>query len=47
MLNGYRVESELNDVLQSGYYESPLGYDNVDWFINEVIRIKNNMTVCF
>ena len=25
MVNGYRVESELNDVLQSGYYESPLG----------------------
>ena len=44
MLNGYRVESELNDVLQSGYYESPLVYDNVDWFVNEVIKLEIKMT---
>ena len=31
--------SELEDVLESGFYESPLGYDNVDWFAKEV---KNN-----
>ena len=30
MLNGFKIISELDDVLQSGYYESPLGYDNVD-----------------
>ena len=24
-LNGYRIESELEDVSQSGYYKSPLG----------------------
>ena len=40
MLNGYRVKSQLNDVLQGGYYESPLGYDNVDWFVNEVKKFK-------
>ena len=28
VLNGYYIISELNDVLESGYYESPLGYDN-------------------
>ena len=25
VLKGYHIESELNDILQSGYYESPLG----------------------
>ena len=40
VLNGYRIESALEDVLQSGYYKSPLRYDNVDWFVNEVIKIK-------
>ena len=25
--NGYCIKSELNDVLQSGYYKSPLGYE--------------------
>ena len=33
--------SELNDVLQSGYYESPLGYDTVDLFVDEVIKLEN------
>ena len=33
----------MNDVLKSGYYESPLGYDNVDWFDNEVIKLENKM----
>ena len=28
--NGYYIISELEDVLESGYYESPLGYNNVD-----------------
>ena len=41
--NGSYVDSELNDVLQSGYYESPLGYDNVDWFADEVIGLGNIM----
>ena len=40
MLNGYRIESELEDVLKSEYYKSPLGYNNVDWFVNEVIKIR-------
>ena len=40
VLNGYNIISELNDVLESGYYESPLGYDNVDWFVQEVIKLE-------
>ena len=30
------IKSELNDILQSDYYESLLGYNDVDWFVNEV-----------
>ena len=44
---GYRIEPELEDVLQSGYYKSPLGYDNVDWFVNEVIKLENKMAFSF
>ena len=36
VLNGYYIISELEDVLGSGYYESPLGYNNVDWYVNQV-----------
>ena len=32
--------SELENVLKSGYYKSPLGYDNVDWFMDEVIKLE-------
>ena len=38
--NGYYIVSELNDILQSGYYHSPLGYKNVDWFVNETNKIR-------
>ena len=47
VLNGYYIISELNDVLESGYYESPLGYDNVEWFVKEVIKLENKMAVYF
>ena len=30
---------ELNDILQSGYHESALWYDNVDWCVNEVKKM--------
>ena len=38
--NGYYIVSVLHDVLESGYYESPLGYDIVDWFGNEITKKK-------
>ena len=47
VLGGYRIESELEDVLQCGYYKSPLGYNNVDWFVNEVIKLENRMAFYF
>ena len=34
----------MNDVLESGYYEYPLEYDNVDWFVKEVIKLASKMT---
>ena len=47
VLNGYHKESELNDFLQSGFYESPVGSYNVDWFVNEVLKLENKMTFHF
>ena len=41
------MKSELNDVLQSGYYGSPLGCNNVAWFVDEVIRLEIIMAFCF
>ena len=40
VVNGIYKVSEVNDVLQSGYYESPLAYKNVVWFVNEVITLE-------
>ena len=47
VLNGYHIVSELEDVLKSDYYKSPLGYDNVDWFVDEVIKLEKRMAVYF
>ena len=37
----------MEDVLKSDYYKSPLGYDNVDWFVDEVIKLENKMAFYF
>ena len=37
----------MEDVLKSGYYESPLGYKNVDWFVNEVTKLEKKMVFYF
>ena len=47
VLNGYHIVSELEDVLKSEYYKSPLGYNNVDWFVDEVIKLENKMAFYF
>ena len=39
--------SELDDVLKGEYYKSPLGYINVDWFDDEVIKLENKMAFYF
>ena len=45
--SGYCIVSELNDVLHSGNYNSPLGYNNVDWFVDGVIQLENKMNLYF
>ena len=45
--NGYQIVSDLEDVLESGYYKSPLGYENVNWFVDEIIKLENKMNFCF
>ena len=47
VLNGYQKESEMQDVLQNSYFKSPLGYENVDWFVDEVIKSESKMTFKF
>ena len=47
ILNGYHIISELEDVLESGCHKSPLGYDNVDWFAEEVMKLENKMAFYF
>ena len=43
----YYLLSELNDVLQRGCYESPLGHKNLGWYVNEVIKLENEMDFNF
>ena len=40
VLKGYYVTSEMEDVLESGYYEFPSGYDNVVWYVNQVKKLQ-------
>ena len=47
VLNGYQVVSELDDILKTGPYDSPLGYNNVDWFVNEVNKLENKLAFFF
>ena len=47
ILNGYNIVSELNDILEKGYYKYPLGYDNVDWFVIEDTELENKMVFYF
>ena len=47
VLNGYYVISDLEDILKTGYYEPPLGCDNVDWYVNELRKFENKMVFYF
>ena len=37
----------MEDVLKSGYHKPPSGYNNVDWFVNGVIKLENKMVFFF
>ena len=39
VLNCYFILSDLEHIIKSGYYESPLGYNNVDWFVKDIIKL--------
>ena len=47
MCNGFFIVSELENVLQSGWHLSTFGENNVEWFVNEVIKIENKMNFYF
>ena len=47
VLNDYHIISEMENVSKSGYHKSPLGYDNVNWFVDEVIKLENKMAFYF
>ena len=35
----------MEGILKSGYHKSPLGYKNIDWFVNEVTKLENKMAL--
>ena len=37
----------MDDVLESGYYKTPLGYRNVDWFVIEIYKLENKKAFYF
>ena len=45
--NNYRIVSELENVSKGGYQKSPLGYGNVDWFVDEINKLENKMKFWF
>ena len=45
--NGCQIISELEDVLKNEYHKSPLGHENVNWFLDEIIKLENKMNFCF
>ena len=47
ILNGYHIESQLEDVLRNGYYRSPLGHNNVDWFVDEINILEKKRAFYF
>ena len=47
VINGCYIISELEDVLKKDFFESPLGYDNIDWYVDERTRIESKMSFYF
>ena len=37
----------MENVSKSGFYKSPLGYENVDWFVNEVKKLEKKIAFYF
>ena len=47
ILNGYYIISELENVLERGYYESPLGFNHVDWFVKDNRKLEKKRAFYF
>ena len=47
VFNGYYIISELGDFSKGDHYESPSRYNNVDWFVNEAIKLENKLPFYF
>ena len=47
VINGYHVKSDMEDVLKSSYYVSPLCYCSLDWFVNEVNKLESKVAFYF
>ena len=45
--NVQKIVSELEDTLESGYYNSNLDYENVDWFVKEIFKLEKKMAFNF
>ena len=37
----------MDDILQSGYYESPLVQNNVELYVDELMELENKITLYF
>ena len=47
LCNGYYIVSESSFVLQSGYCNSIVGNDTIDWLVNELTKLENKMNFSF
>ena len=45
--NGFFNGLEINDVLQGGFYDYLLGCDDVEWFVDEFIKLEKKMNFIF
>ena len=47
VFNAYFTKFESDDVLKSGYYETPLEYNDIGWFFEKILKIENKMAFYF
>ena len=45
VLIGYLIISELDDVLKDGFFESNTGYKKINWFVDQVKKLENEMAL--
>ena len=44
---GYYIIPELEDVLKSEFKKAPPGYEHVDWFVNEFLKLEHKLVFYF